>query len=95
MLYMLDFSFWRSMFGRFIRVGSLCIVALMFIITVMAQARASPHGLIMLYSLGTAAWFIAMKHLFYNEVVFRDYVSWIAGAQLKFFYLSVTLLKFT
>ncbi|GMH95389.1 hypothetical protein TrST_g10751 [Triparma strigata] len=79
LLYLLDFSYWTSKLGRFVRVSSLILVAIMMVICILFRARSSPHGLILLYSLGTAAWFIAMKHMFYNDIVFRNYIGWIAG----------------
>ena len=78
-LYLMDFSFWTSLPARIVRGICLVLVACMCVLLVLLRARSTPHGLILLYTMGTVAWFISMKHLFFNKVIFRDYVSWIAG----------------
>lgn len=81
-LYLMDFSFWKSPFAKGVRAFVLFAVAVMTAIFIISVAKTMPHLLILLFSLGTVVWFIAMKHVFYYKVVFRDYVSWIAGPML-------------
>ncbi len=91
-LYLLDFSLWKSAIGRFIRVSSLVIVAALVVYFILMSARTRPHGLIVLYTLGTVCFFISGKHLFYSEVKFRNYVSWLTGPLL--FSSVATLIAF-
>lgn len=81
-LYLLDFSSWTSALGRFVRVSSLVIVAVLIATYLLLTAKISPSGLIILYTLGTVAWFIATKHMIYFKTDFRDYVSWLTGPLL-------------
>jgi hypothetical protein len=62
-LYLLDFSSWTSALGRFVRVSSLVIVAVLIATYLLLTAKISPSGLIILYTLGTVAWFFATKHM--------------------------------
>ncbi|GMH50432.1 hypothetical protein TrRE_jg3222 [Triparma retinervis] len=79
LLYLMDFSSWKSPMARSIRAFALFAIAIMTSVYIIAVAKTMPHGLILLFSLGTVCWFTAMKHMFYYKVVFREYVSWIAG----------------
>mmetsp|Transcript_16976 Transcript_16976/g.34956 ORF Transcript_16976/g.34956 Transcript_16976/m.34956 type:complete len:928 (-) Transcript_16976:16-2799(-) len=88
-LYLSDFTYWKSSFAKSVRAFVLCCVVVMMTIWLLASARTMPSGLILIFSLGTVLWFVSMKHIFYYDVIFRDYVAWIVGPM---FAASVTLL---
>ena len=81
-LYMLDCEQWETTLGKFLRNGMLILVITSAVVFFVSGGMYNPYWLILLCTIGTPAWFILSKHVFFRKVVFRDYVAWLTGPLL-------------
>jgi len=81
-LYFLDCEQWTSKIGAMVRSTTIVVVMCSAVVFFVSGGMINPYWLILLYTVGIPAWFIITKHIFYRNIIFRDYVAWLTGPLL-------------
>ena len=90
-LYLLDFTDWKSTRGKIFRTLSIAILSLGIMFTVLFYTGKHPYGPIAVYTIFTPFWLVWTKQIFYPRKAMKTYIKWHGGPLLFVSFVILTM----
>lgn len=90
-LYLLDFTDWKSTTGKIFRTLSIALISLGCMFTVLFYTGKHPYGPIAVYTIFTPIWLGWTKQIFYPRKAMKTYIQWHGGPLLFVSFVILTM----